>query len=391
MEDSSPPDLRRSRVRRLLPRCALSATSFVLALCAAELAVRALFPAVPARGGGGNLGLIEEGVASQPPGLTRTLRANAQASAVYPGAPGHADRTVLYRTNEHGFRGASVARERQAGVQRWAVLGDSFTFGTGVGEEETLPVQLAERVHALAPHTPTEVLNWGVPAYNAREATALLAALQPRFTPDRVLYVLYINDASGIGISSKEPAPDDWRLRWIQRLGLTSGVWAPEDPKTPAQRRMMLARVHSRFVDLLAHKVYRRWTAQLTIANYQRDWQPGSPSLLWVRRSLDYAAELARTRGFQLELTMYPDLATLGPDYPYAEQHAWVAAWCAAQHVPYHDLMPAFAGRMPHELVAHAHDSHPNGFANGLAAQSLAASLLSTADPAAQTEMASYR
>jgi len=389
MDDRSPPDTRRSRVRWLLPRVALSAISFCFALFAAELAARALFPAVPARGGTTSTSLVQEGGAGQPPGLTRTLRANAQASAVYPAVPGEAARTVVYRTNEHGFRGASVARERREGVERWAVLGDSFTFGTAINEEETLPVQLAQRVNALGRRV--EVLNWGVPAYNARESTALLAALQPSFKPDKVLYVLYINDASGIGISSKEPAPEDWRLRWIQNLGLTSGVWAPEDPKTPAQRRMMAAREHSRLVDLIAHKVYRRWTAQLTIANYQRDWRPGSPSLAWVRRSLDHAVQLARTRGFQLELTMYPDLATLGPAYPYAEQHAWVAAWCAAQNVPYHDLIPAFAGRAPHELVAHAHDSHPNGYANGLAAQWLADSIAPAFDEQGLMEMASHR
>lgn len=389
MDDRSPPDIRRSRLRWLAPRVALSACSFLLALCAAEFAVRALFPAVPARGAAANSGLVVEGGPDQPPGLTRTLRANAQASAVYPAAPGGTDRTVLYRTNEHGFRGASVAQARAPGIERWAVVGDSFTFGTGVGEDETLAVQLEQRARAQGRRV--EVLNWGVPAYNARESTALLAALQPRFTPDKVLYVLYINDASGIGISSTESAPQDWRMRWIQRLGLTSGVWAAEDPKTPAQRRMMLAREHSRFVDLFAHKVYRRWTSQLTIANYQRDWQPGSASLGWVRRSLDHAAELARTRGFELEVTMYPDIATLGPDYPYAEQHAWVASWCAAQRVPYHELLPAFSGHAPRELVAHAHDSHPNGYAHGLAAQLLADSIAPAPAARATTKMASYR
>ena len=46
--------------------------------------------------------------------------------------------TLAYRTNSLGFRGPDVTARKPAGITRIIGLGDSFTFGTGVRNGDTL-------------------------------------------------------------------------------------------------------------------------------------------------------------------------------------------------------------------------------------------------------------
>ena len=61
------------------------------------------------------------------PGLDYELRPNLEKFA----------QNALVRTNSHGMRDRERSIERPAGVFRIAVLGDSFTFGFGVGGYST--------------------------------------------------------------------------------------------------------------------------------------------------------------------------------------------------------------------------------------------------------------
>ncbi len=83
-----------------------------------------------------------------------------------------------YRVNEMGFRGDAWSKAPEAGVARVAVVGDSFVFGQGVQEPDTLPATLAHALRARAPGRRVEVLNFGIPgdAVAGHVAVARLAA-----------------------------------------------------------------------------------------------------------------------------------------------------------------------------------------------------------------------
>jgi hypothetical protein len=88
------------------------------------------------------------------------------ASGVF---PGNVDmkRTFPYRTNAHGLRD----RDRPAkapGSKRVLVVGDSYTWGYAVAEEEAYP-QVAERLLAERGRPDIEVINGGIPDYNSRQ------------------------------------------------------------------------------------------------------------------------------------------------------------------------------------------------------------------------------
>jgi hypothetical protein len=85
--------------------------------------------------------------------------------------PGH--RGTSYGTrveiNEMGFRHPSISRERPPGVYRVVGVGDSFTFGMGVRQEESWPAQLEALLKAPPGYERVEVVNVGVPGYNLRQ------------------------------------------------------------------------------------------------------------------------------------------------------------------------------------------------------------------------------
>jgi lysophospholipase L1-like esterase len=368
---NSAADRARTR-RRRLTRIALVAGSFAFGLVLLEGAARVMGLRVPARGASAPVVLIEAAPQEVVPGVRFALIPNASATQLYPGITPAEDRVVHYRINEHGFRGPSIDLARKPGRPRIAVFGDSFTYGTAIDHEDTFPALLAERFAATG--RDVEVLNLGVYAYNARQSVYAFAHWQPRLQPDIALLVLYINDASGGALQRPTDESDrrDPRLAWIHRLGLTSGVWSAEDEKTPAQARMMWLRERSVLVDRAAHVLYRRWMGEITRESYRADWADGAAGREMVRQSLAAAARVARERGVELHVAMYPDLLTLGPPYAFEAQHRTVAALCQEAGLPFHDLTPLFAGRRPAALVAHAHDHHPNGHANRLVAEHLA-------------------
>ena len=101
-----------------------------------------------------------------------------------------ADRRVVGRINALGLRGPECAPEPTPGRTRVALLGDSFTLGIGVRDEDTLPAQL-ER--ALGPER-FEVLNFGVSATDTVQQVQYLQGFVLRFAPQVVVLVFFLND-----------------------------------------------------------------------------------------------------------------------------------------------------------------------------------------------------
>ncbi len=90
-------------------------------------------------------------------------------------------------TDQRGLR-LNTNTPQPSGRKTIAVLGDSITFGHGVGNDETLPAQLA--AHDINHH----YLNTAVPGYQLGQQTALYKEKVQSLTPDGVMLVFYWND-----------------------------------------------------------------------------------------------------------------------------------------------------------------------------------------------------
>ncbi len=97
--------------------------------------------------------------------------------------------------NKYGFRGANndLDRYNDENSIRIAMLGDSFTYGYGVGDTETLPMHL-EGFLNFASNKHILVLNFGISGYNSAQIARLLQNKVMSFRPHIVIYNYFPND-----------------------------------------------------------------------------------------------------------------------------------------------------------------------------------------------------
>lgn len=95
--------------------------------------------------------------------------------------------------NSNGYRGPMVPVVRERGEIRVLGLGDSITFGTGVGAMDTWPLQIAQEYEGAGR---VVAINAGMPATSIREATYAYATKWSEYRPDYVVLALSNNMVS---------------------------------------------------------------------------------------------------------------------------------------------------------------------------------------------------
>lgn len=92
------------------------------------------------------------------------------------------------RINAQGARSEAFAVERLPKTPRILFFGGSTLYGAGVGNRQTLPAQLQQRLRQQAPST--EVWNFGVCAYNTAQSARLAQLKLDELSPDLVLLLI---------------------------------------------------------------------------------------------------------------------------------------------------------------------------------------------------------
>lgn len=106
------------------------------------------------------------------------------------------------RVNSRGLRGPEIPYAKPAGTYRVLVIGDSFTFGAQVEEDQTFVARLGEYLRAEADrvgvNTPEiETINAGVDGWNTHNELAWLKAEGVRYDPDLVILMYYTGNDPG--------------------------------------------------------------------------------------------------------------------------------------------------------------------------------------------------
>lgn len=99
------------------------------------------------------------------------------------------------RVNSLGLRGPELGA-KAVGERRVLFLGDSLTYGQGVADDETVPVELERALSARAPGGLWTVVNGGNRAYGTAQELGLLEELGARIRPDVVVLGWYWNDVA---------------------------------------------------------------------------------------------------------------------------------------------------------------------------------------------------
>lgn len=335
----------RERARSLLIRLTAICIGLAVAMAGAEVFLR-----LTGRG---------------PIGMVRTV--SAKDFGRIPGmfAPNQA---TVSRENAHlpyhitidslGFRGAPFPRTKSGDEFRLVLLGDSFTFGAFVDDDETLPARLQAE---LRPHCRTaRVINGGLGGSTIVDQLALLHRAMA-VGPDAVIVEFTENDVTDLGVRSM-----------FDRL---------------ADNRAL----KSRFPMAMVHPLLREsalWNLALKVrdARLKRGDSPVSladtPEAVATARAR-YAALLRVLRdsvgshGTPVWLVTYPNYQVVdgsGSD----EQLRWVASVAHDLNVPAIELLGPLraTGLDSRTLYLLPYDGHPSAKGYAIAGSALAAALL---------------
>jgi lysophospholipase L1-like esterase len=261
-------------------------------------------------------------------------------------------RAVSYRTSSLGLRGGEIGARTQ-GVPRVLVIGDSYTFGWAVEEEQSYPRQATLLLSAAGREV--EIINAGIPGYGTRQERALLAELLPVLRPDVVVLGFVMNDA--------EP-----QMTVLQPLGETyrcSPVWTWEALKQLWNLRLC---PEGRPLPL----------SLLTPSqDFLHAYEPGSAKWSGTREALDGMAALCEAARLPLVVLVVPDFNRDFRAYPYGIIHDRVREWGAGRRVTVVDLLPTLLHADSGALRVEG-DGHPNAAGHRLLAEALRAELLRT-------------
>src|SRR5919204_1755243 len=105
--------------------------------------------------------------------------------------------------NSQGFRTAEFGA-KAPGVERIACVGDSWTFGMPVNQEETYPSRVAALLRAAYPDRHYEVLNFGILGYSSFQGLQLMKRRVLDLDPDVVAIGFGMNDSEVDGYRDKD-------------------------------------------------------------------------------------------------------------------------------------------------------------------------------------------
>src|ERR1041384_6578535 len=120
--------------------------------------------------------------------------------------------------NSEGFRTAPFDVVKRPGVLRIACIGDSWTFGMNVDQNETYPARLAALLNAesSAEKKAAEVINFGILGFTSFQGLQLLKTRVLALHPDVLVVGFAMNDSDVAGYRDKDvlnPGPVRWRDR----------------------------------------------------------------------------------------------------------------------------------------------------------------------------------
>jgi len=283
--------------------------------------------------------------------------------------------SIPVRTNAMGFRDDPVIMPKPEGTVRILAVGDSFTWGLGVAEEDGWVEQL-ESLLAQRMHRPVEVINTGVGSWNTEVEAAFLAGKGMSLAPDAVILGFLVNDfrAADTGYAIDDRGylvtrfKDGSQPAGAERLHLQSLLYE-EKPRGNMFRRLVDSSHLIRWISGRRLKTEKRTLMMFNDKTAkQRIWD-----------ALDRIHRMTDTAGIPLFVLVFPYVEDPIPTAEKADLDE-LAAVCHESGLPCLRMEEALAGIPPEELWVHPRDHHPNARAHALYAKLIVSSLFTHPD-----------
>ena len=281
---------------------------------------------------------------------------------------------VDHLTNAMGFRGRlfpldlgsdgnEILLPKRPQAVRLAFLGDSFTFGEGVRDQDTFAQVTAANLQKQWPDRIVEAANYGVGGHNTFQAFHVLQRWAIKTDPDAVILGFVLNDA--------EPpifAPDPVSGRPVRRqLAVEQGRFGSRPPDRLLYR--------SNIAQLVWRFCAQRQQTDSTIDHYRSLYTDANPSWKTNRAALLGIVESCQQRQIPCYVLLFPVLYKLNEDYPLKDVHERIKKSLAGTHATFIDLLPLLMDKKAADLWVHPTDHHPNNEVHALVAKTLAEQL----------------
>jgi lysophospholipase L1-like esterase len=256
--------------------------------------------------------------------------------------------TWTYRINSDGFRGDEFDVESHR--KRILFIGDSYTFGWGVDQEETL-TRAVERALARPPfRLEADAWNLGVPGYNTEQEFHLLNQVLDLYSPDMVVLGFVMNDAQPQYNVHERPSV---RYRYV-RSWLLAFLKEQMNLYLYEGEPVLHTGINTSDKDFLA-----------AVRENQPKWAA-------ARQAFMDMAALSRGRDIPFLLVTFPSYNNpFTRRYPFHRIHREVAGWAADEGVQSLDLLEYMVDK-DNRVYRIEGDGHPNGRAFAEAAAILA-------------------
>jgi hypothetical protein len=240
---------------------------------------------------------------------------------------------VTYRFNSFGCRGKDYSMRRPDDTVRILILGDSFTMGVGVHEEDTFANQLKKLLGNKAARqdskTSYQVINCGVNDFGTRDERSFYKSSLSKYDPDIVLLVV---------------GPDDV-LSWNNLKNMQYNS---------ASRNM---NHRSPFLKRNYDDSYQK--------NHENSFSDGMEKILKLNSSIQES-------GAKLSVAIFRDTG----DSSWNGLADEISKGLKEANIPVLDLGETlFRNHSNGELIVHETDHHPNEIAHGIAAREIFAFL----------------
>jgi lysophospholipase L1-like esterase len=356
VSDSRKPVTFRRRLISLAANLSLVFSSIIISLVLAEVYLR-LFPP-------GQLAYIKGNqkhvLILRNPAADPVLRENGIPEFV----PGRqiVMHGVTYAINAQGWRDYDYLQEKPADTFRIVAIGDSYTFGHGVGLEDLYTKKLEKLLNERQPvpgYGQYEVLSMGMSGLNTVREAVLLRERGFSYQPDLVLINFVLNDLEDYPLSLPcfSAVPDLIHYRLLK----LSYLYLYLDDQCASMRMRQI------------YGSYDVYLAGLL--------DESRPSWGRFRGAVEDIARMTQAREVEVLVVIFPMTQhRLDDSYIFTEAHGKVASVFAAAGIPVLDLLPVLRSYgMAHGKYIYAispYDYHPNAEAHQVAAEAIYQALL---------------
>lgn len=262
------------------------------------------------------------------------------------------------KLNTIGLRDREYTTPKHKNSKRILILGDSFTFGSGVADDSAIfPERLEQQLNAdLADkETTVEILNGGLMGSLTGDWVELLSRVKDNFQPNVILVVFFLRDGT--------------------RTTAMGSFFEPIRKKIVKQNQTAFAYRHSyayRIIKDLRDRQYisKNYTKALTDSYFgdteqTKEWAVAQRNLLQIK-------SISNQIHAKIGLVVFPVLVELNNQYPFSKICDLLSDFSKRNDIATLNLLPAFIGQNAPDLWVSAYDQHPNAFAHAIAATTIA-------------------